>query len=69
MPVTTEVVAFVHRGVGGREMPLAIRAPAGVSKHPACYPCVTRSRWCRYRGAPNYLTYNTFRGKREGGRG
>ncbi len=64
MHVTAEVVAFVHRRGGGREIPMPIRGAAGVSKHPAGYPCVTRSRRCRYRGVPNYLTYNTFRWKK-----
>ena len=56
-------------GWGSREMPMEISSLVEVSKHPAGYPCVTRSRWCRHRCAPDYLTYNTFRGKREGGRG
>ncbi len=29
MHVTAEVVPFVHRGVGGGKMPMAIRAPLG----------------------------------------
>ncbi len=67
-PGGTEPVVEIG-GWGSREMPMEISSLVEVSKHPAGYPCVTRSRWCRHGGAPDYLTYNTFRGKREGGRG